>query len=92
MFSDALTLPPLSPLRAYINLYALLTSVTMVSWAQLIGSKATIYPYTHLPLPSGAGAHRQLGPWVIYHHDFPSLPKTGYVDQRPSVAFSLEYD
>lgn len=83
MFSDALTLPPLSPLRAYISLYALLTSVKMVSWAQLIGSKATIYPYTHLPLPRGAGAHRQLGPLVIYHHDFPSLPKTGMWTNAP---------
>lgn len=50
MFSDAL-LSPLSPLRAYVSLYALLTSVMMVSWAQLISPKATIYAYTHLPLP-----------------------------------------
>lgn len=81
MFSDAL-LSPLTPLRAYVSLYALLTSVMMVSWAQLISPKATIYVYTHLPLPRGAGAHGQLGRLVIYH-DFPSVPKTGMWTNAP---------
>ena len=87
MFSDAL-LSPLAPLRAYVSLYALLTSVMMVSWAQLISPKATICAYTHLPLPRGAGGHGQLGHLVIYH-DFPSVSKVCGLTLQCSLQFML---
>lgn len=64
----------------------------MVSWAQLIGPEATVYPYTHLVLPRGLGAQAVktldgLPPlWFLKHSQDTYTDYSSKVDYSSSVA------